>query len=184
MGLSLDNPLIFLIDTLFGLYALVLILRFILQAVRADFYNPVSQFVWLVTNRPVGLLQRVIPRWRNYDIAALVLAFVLVALNITLDLALASAGISPLVLLIWSLAKLLSLTINLYFFSILIQAIMSWVNPGVPTPASAILWSINEPLLKPVRTLLPPIGGFDLSPLLVMVALQVLLRLLRLPGLW
>lgn len=184
MSLSPDNPLIFLIDTLFGLYALALILRFILQAVRADFYNPVSQFVWQVTNRPVGLFQRVIPRWRNYDIAALVLAFILVALNITIDLLLAGAGVSPVVLVIWSLAKLLSLTINLYFFSILIQAIMSWVNPGVPTPASAILWSINEPLLKPVRTLLPPIGGFDLSPLLVMVALQVLLRLLRLPGLW
>lgn len=182
--MSLGNPLIFLVDTLFGLYVFVLILRFILQAVRADFYNPVSQFVWQVTNRPVGLLQRVIPRWRNYDIAALVLAFVLVVINISIDLLLSNVRATPAGLLIWSIAKLLSITLNLYFFSILIQAIMSWVNPGVPTPASAILWSINEPLLKPVRSFLPPIGGFDLSPLFVMIALQVLLRLLPLPGLW
>jgi YggT family protein len=184
MGFNLGNPLVFLIDTLFGLYVLVLILRFILQAVRADFYNPVSQFVWQVTNYPIRLLQRVIPRWRNYDIASLALALVLAALNIWIDLGFAGARIGPLALLLWSLLKLAAFTLNLYFFSILIQAIMSWVNPGMPSPASAVLWSINEPLLKPVRNILPPIGGLDLSPLVVMIAIQVLLRSLpALPGL-
>ncbi|MGH8458878.1 MAG: YggT family protein, partial [Nevskiales bacterium] len=77
MGFNFGNPLIFLIDTLFGLYVLVLILRFILQAVHADFYNPLSQFVWQVTNRPIGLLQRAVPRWHNCDVAALLLALLL-----------------------------------------------------------------------------------------------------------
>jgi YggT family protein len=184
MGFNLGHPLIFLIDTLFGLYVMVLILRFILQVVHADFYNPLSQFVWQVTNRPVGLLQRAIPRWRNYDIAAVVLALVLVAVNLWLDLSLAGARVLPQVLLLWSVLKLLVFTLNLYFFSLLIQAIMSWVNPGMPTPASAVLWSINEPLLKPIRNLLPPIGGLDLSPLVLMIAIQMLLRMLPgLPGL-
>ncbi len=184
MNVGLGSPLIFLIDTLFGLYVLVLILRFILQAVQADFYNPLSQFVWRVTNQPVGLLQRALPRWRRYDFAALALALVLVALNLWIDLSLAGARIAPLALLFWSLLKLAAFTLNLYFFSILIQAIMSWVNPGMPSPASAVLWSINEPLLKPVRNALPPIGGLDLSPLVVMIAIQVLLRSLpALPGL-
>ncbi|HXG27975.1 MAG TPA: YggT family protein [Nevskiales bacterium] len=184
MNFGLENPLIFLIDTLFGLYVLVLILRFILQAVHADFYNPLSQFVWRVTNQPVGLLQRALPRWQSYDFAALALALALVALNLWIDLSLVGARIAPLTLLLWSLLKLVAFTLNLYFFSILIQTIMSWVNPGMPSPASAVLWSINEPLLKPVRNLLPPIGGLDLSPLVVLIAIQVLLRSLpALPGL-
>lgn len=184
MGFNLGNPLVFLIDTLIGLYVLVLLLRFILQAVRADFYNPLSQFVWQVTNRPVGLLQRVVPRWRNHDIATLLLALALVALNLWVDVSLAGARIPPLTLLAWSLLKLLAFTLNLYFFSLLIQAIMSWVNPGMPSPASAVLWSINEPLLKPIRNVLPPIGGLDLSPLALMIAIQMILRMLPgLPGL-
>lgn len=184
MGFSLGNPVVFLIDTLFGLYVLVLILRFLLQVVRADFYNPVSQFVWRVTAYPVGLLQRAVPRWRNYDMAALLLALLLAALNIWIDLNIADARIGPLTLLLWSVLKLASFTLNLYFFTILIQALMSWINPGMPNPASAVLWSLNEPLLKPVRNFLPPIGGLDLSPLVVMIAIQVLLRgLPRLPGL-
>lgn len=184
MNISLDNPLIFLIDTLIGLYVLVLLLRFILQAVHADFYNPLSQFVWQVTNRPVVLIQRAVPRWRNYDFAALLLALVLVALNLWIDLSLAGLRIAPLTLLAWSLLKMVTFTLNLYFFSILVQAIISWVNPGMPSPASAVLWSINEPLLKPIRNLLPPIAGLDLSPLVLMIAIQMLLRLLPgLPGL-
>ncbi|MGH8459018.1 MAG: YggT family protein, partial [Nevskiales bacterium] len=80
--------------------------------------------------------------------------------------------------------KLVVFTLNLYFFSLLIQAIMSWVNPGMPTSASAVLWSINEPLLKPIRNVLPPIGGLDLSSLVLMIAIQMLLRgLPALPGL-
>lgn len=184
MALNLGNPLIFLIDTLIGLYVLVLLLRFILQAVRADFYNPISQFVWQVTSKPVGLIQRIIPRWRNYDIAALLFAWALMALNLWIDLSLSSLRVAPFTLLAWSVLKLLALTLNVYFFSILIQAIISWVNPGAPSPASALLWSINEPLLKPVRDVLPPIAGLDLSPLAVMIAIQMLLRLLPgLPGL-
>ncbi len=184
MGMNLDNPLIFLIDTLIGLYVLVLLLRFILQVVHADFYNPLSQFVWQVTNRPVSLLQRVIPRWRNYDLAALVFALVLVGFNLWIDLSLAGLRIAPFTLLAWSVLKLITLTLNLYFFSILVQAIMSWISPGMPSPASAVLWSINEPLLKPIRNILPPIAGLDLSPLVLMIAIQMLLRLLPgLPGL-
>lgn len=184
MGFDTGNPLIFLVDTLFGLYILVLLLRFILQVVRADFYNPVSQFVWQVTNRPVGLVQRAVPRWRNYDLAALLLALVLMILNFAIDLSLIGLRVAPLTLLVWALLKLLAFTLNILFFSLLIQAIMSWVNPGMPSPASAVLWSINEPILRPLRSVIPPIGGLDLSPLVAIIAIQLLLRLLpALPGL-
>jgi YggT family protein len=78
--------------------------------------------------------------------------------------------------------KLLVLTVNLYTFTIFIQAIMSWLGPGVRNPASNILWSMNEPLLRPARRLIPPLSGLDLSPLVVILLLQVLNRLLPLPG--
>jgi YggT family protein len=183
MTFNAGNALVFLVDAVFGLYIAVLLLRYILQVVQADFYNPLSQFVWQATNPPVIPLQRIIPRWKRHDFAALVIAYLLAAVNIRLDLALSGFGLDIPHLLLWALLKLIGLACNLYFFSILIQAIMSWVSPGMPTPAQAVLWSINEPLLRPVRNVLPPIAGLDLSPLVVLIALQMLVRLLPVPQL-
>jgi len=73
---------------------------------------------------------------------------------------------------------------NFYFFTILIQALMSWISPGQHSPATSILWTINEPLLRPVRNVVPPIAGLDLSPLVIIIGLQVISRLLPLPGLF
>ena len=182
MTFNTGNALVFLVDVVFGLYIGVLLLRYILQVVQADFYNPLSQFVWQVTNPPVIPLQRIIPRWQRHDFAALVIAYLLSAVNVRLDLALSGFGLAVPDLLVWALVKLIILTCNLYFFSILIQAIMSWVSPGMPTPAQAVLWSINEPLLRPVRSVLPPVAGLDLSPIVVLIALQLLVRLLPVPA--
>ena len=182
MIFNTGSALVFLVDVIFGLYIGVLLLRYILQLVQADFYNPLSQFVWQVTNPPVIPLQRIIPRWQRHDFAALVIAYLLAAVNVKLDLALSGFGLGISDLLLWALVRLITLACNLYFFSILIQAIMSWVSPGMPTPAQAVLWSINEPLLRPVRNLLPRVAGLDLSPILVLIALQLLVRLLPVPA--
>ena len=181
-----NNALLFLVDTLLALYTVVVLLRVILQLVHADFRNPISQFVWRATALPVGLLSRVIPRWRNLDIPALVFAFALCFINIEIDLALAAPGFGaqPLLALWWAVLKAGVLICNFYFFTILVQAIMSWISPGQYSPATALLWTINEPLLRPVRNMIPPIGGLDLSPLIVIIGLQVVSRLLPLPGLF
>jgi YggT family protein len=174
----------FLVDSLFGLYIVALLLRYILQVVRADFYNPLAQFIWRVTHAPVNLVQRAVPRWKRHDFAALLLAYLASMANLWIDLALIGISPDPASLLLWSVLKLAWLVCNLYFFSILVQALMSWITPGAPTPANVLLWSINEPLLRPIREFLPPLGGIDLSPLVAMIALQMLMRLLPpLPGL-
>lgn len=178
-----NNALLFLIDILLTLYTIVVLLRVLLQATHARFDNPVSQFVWRATAQPVGWLAKGIPRWRNIDVPAIVLAVLLCFINIELQQWLAPlyGHAQPVVVLWWSVLTLLSLLCNLYFFTILIQALMSWISPGQHSPASTILWTLNEPLLAPVRKRLPPIAGLDLSPLVVLIGLQVVSRLLQLP---
>lgn len=181
-----NNALLFLVDTVLSLYIIVVLLRVILQLVHADFRNPVSQFVWQTTRTPVNVLRQVIPRWRNWDVPALVFALILAYILIQIDLALGAPGFGPQLLasVAWAILKLATLLCNLYFFTILIQALMSWISPNQYTPATAILFTINEPLLRPVRRVLPSIAGLDLSPLVVVVVLEVISRLLPLPGLF
>jgi YggT family protein len=178
----LTNPLVFLIQTLFGLYILVVLLRFLLQWFKADFYNPVSQFIVKVTAPPLRPLRRLIPGLAGIDLAALVLAWLLKSLELSLILVLMGAGGSFLGALLWSLPELIGLTINIFLFAILIQVVLSWINPGAYNPAASLLFSLTEPLLRPARNLLPPVSGLDLSPMLVMIGL-VLLEMLLLPPL-
>ncbi len=175
------NAGIFLIQTLFGLYAGAVMLRFLLAMVRADFYNPVSQFLVKVTNPLLLPLRRIVPGVMGIDMASVVLLIALQATKLLLIAAVQGFGIHPLGLLVLSLAELLSLLINIYFFTILIQVILSWVSPGNYNPAVALLHSLNEPLLGRARRILPPISGFDLSPILVLVGLQLLEMLLVAP---
>ncbi|HET7315104.1 YggT family protein [Salinisphaera sp.] len=181
-----NNALLFLVDTVLSLYIIVVLLRVILQLVHADFMNPVSQFVWQTTRMPVNVLRHAIPRWRNWDVPALVFGLILSYILIQIDLALGAPGFGPQLLpsVAWAILKMITLACDLYFFTILIQALLSWISPNRYTPATAILFTINEPLLRPVRGVIPTIGGLDLSPLVVIIALEVVSRLLPLPGLF
>lgn len=180
-----NEALLFLVDTLFALYILAVLLRVLLR-LRADFYNPISQFVWQVTEPPVSLLGRVIPPWRQIDLAAIVFALLLCFANIQIDMWLhpLNMGAQPLMASFWAVLKALVLLCNLFTFTILIEVLASWLSPGVHSPVTAVLWTLNEPLLRPVRRYVPPIGGLDISPLIVIIGLQVISRLLPLPGLF
>ena len=178
----LTNPLVFLIQTLFGVYILAVLLRFLLQTVRADFYNPISQFLVKVTNPPLKILRRFIPGFGGIDIASLVLVWALQALELLLVLTITSGVVSLIGPLLWAIPKLVELVINIYLFAILIQVILSWVSPGNYNPASALIYSLTAPILRPAQRLLPPMGGLDLSPMLVMIGL-VLLKMLLMPPL-
>jgi YggT family protein len=177
------NPLVFLIDTVLGAYLLCVMLRFLLQTVRADFYNPISQFLVKVTNPPLRPLRRVIPGLGGIDVASLVLMLALQALILTVISLLGGGKISIAALLILSVAELFSLLIYVYIFAILIMVIISWVNPGSYNPVSNLTYSLTEPLMRPARNLIPPIGGLDLSPMVVMLLLY-LLRMLLLPPIY
>lgn len=179
-GSYITNPLVFLVQVIFGAYILIVMLRFLLQLVKADFYNPVSQFVVKVTTPPLRPLRRMIPGIAGLDIASIILMWLLKSLELALIMMIGGLGTSLLSALIWSIPELISLFINVFLFAILIQVIISWVNPGGYNPVIGLLYSLTEPLLGPARRIVPPISGLDLSPMLVMIGL-VLLKMLLLP---
>ncbi|RLW68484.1 MAG: hypothetical protein B6D71_13690 [gamma proteobacterium symbiont of Stewartia floridana] len=183
MGSSyLTNPLVFLVQTLFGLYILAILLRFLLQVVRADFYNPISQFLVKVTNPPLKPLRRLIPGFGGIDISSLILAWLLKAVELFIVIMIAGQSASLLGPLLLAIPELVELTINIFLFAVLIQVILSWVSPGNYNPAVTLLYSLTGPVMRPAQKLLPPVGGLDLSPMLVMIGL-VLLKMLLIPPL-
>ena len=174
------QALVFIINALFGLYTAAVLVRVLLQWVRADFYNPLSQAIVKLTNLPLRPLRHVIPGWRGIDFAALLLAAVIQLLNVVLVLWIAGVSASIISVLFWTVVKLVFILVNLYFFSILLEAILSWTGQGHYNPISRMLWQLNAPLMSPVRRVIPPLAGLDFSPLVVLLLLQVINILLPL----
>lgn len=181
-GSYLTDPLVFLIRTLFGLYIAVVLIRFLLQWARADFYNPISQFVVRVTAPLLRPLRQIIPGYGGMDLASLVLAWALKAVELALIAGLLGYGGPLLGALAWAVPALIELAINVVLFAVLIRVVLSWVNPDPYNPAVSLLERLTDPVLGPAQRLLPSVGGIDLSPMLVMVGL-VLLQMLLLPPL-
>ncbi|MEM7207986.1 MAG: YggT family protein [Pseudomonadota bacterium] len=178
------QALSFLLNTVIDLYVMVIALRFVMQAVRADYYNPLAQFVVKASNPPLIPLRRVIPGIGGQDIAALMLCLILLiakmflfkALGLSLNAAsytLNPASIAAPLLVYLAAVDLLALFFNIFFFAIIIQAVISWINPGSYNPVSGLLDSITGPLLRPIRGFVKPVGGLDLSPLVALILLQV-----------
>ena len=174
----LAQPAIFLVKVLFGLYATLVVLRFLLQLTRADFYNPLSQFIVKATKPLLNPLRRVIPGVSGIDVASLVLAWFVLTLEQLAILALAGAGFQLAGAALLAIPELISLIINVFLFAILIQVIISWITPGGYNPAIGLIHGLTEPLLAPVRRRMPNMGGLDLSPMVVMLGLVVLEMLL------
>ena len=177
------NPVVFLIQVLFGAYILAVMLRFILQLVKADFYNPISQFIVKVTTPVLHPIRRIIPAIGGIDSASILLMWLLKGLELGLIAAIMGVEWAPLLSLAWAIPELLSLTINVFLIAIFIQVIISWINPGTYNPAVSLLYSLTEPVLRPCRRLIPPMSGMDLSPLVALIAIQ-LVKMLLLPPIY
>jgi YggT family protein len=175
------TPLLFLVKTLSDLYLLTFVMRLALQIVRADFYNPLSQFIMTVTNPLVVPARRILPSVRNFDLPTLV---VLVVLEIAVTyLLLLIIGAIPsidqlLVIVFW---RLVYLTIWAYVVCLFVYVILSWVAQSHYSPIAMLLGQVVEPLLRPVRRILPTTPGIDLSTLLVGVLLITALIAIPLP---
>ena len=177
---ALNEIFVYLLQTFISLYLVAMLLRFLLQLVRADFYNPISQFLVKITNPLLIPLRRVVPGLGGLDLSALLLALALQILAIVALLLL--NNISPpniFTLLLWSALGVVGLLINIYFFALLAMIILSWVAPGSNHPALYLLHQITEPVLAPFRRALPPMGGLDFSPILVFVLINVIQIALR-----
>ena len=163
----------------FALY--IVLLRFWMQWVHANFRNPIGQFIISVTNPLVIPLRKVIPSIGAIDTATLMLAYAIVIIKIVLLMTL--AGVSPewIRLIVYSLGAIIEASIYIFMAAILIQIIASWINPHSYHPVVEIARSISEPLMAPARRLIPPIGGLDFSPIVVIIFLNLSLRLIVAP---
>ena len=172
------EALIYIVQTLGSLYLLIVLLRFILQLVRADFYNPLSQFTVKATQPLLKPLRRIIPGFGGLDLASLTLA-ILVQLVLMVVVVLI-AGANPLAiglqLLVWAIIAVTSLFLKIFFFAMIISVILSWVAPGSYNPGAQLVNQICEPLLAPFRKLIPNLGGLDISPIFAFIALNLIDR--------
>lgn len=176
----LSNIGLYLVQTVFNLYLLAVLLRFLLQLARADFYNPLSQFLVRITNPVLKPLRRLIPGLLGVDMAALVLALLVQMLGMALSyLVLGYAPPNPGMLLVWSVIGCVAMVVNIYFIGILVGIILSWVAAGSYNPMVLLIHQLTEPVLAPFRKLLPPMGGLDLSPILVFLVINVIRIILR-----
>jgi len=182
IGGALGEALSYLINLVLGFLLLAVALRFLLAWVRADFYNPISQFLVTMTNPMLRPLRRVIPGYAGVDWPALVLMLALKLIELVL-LGLAAAGRVPAFagLLVFGVAELLNLFIYIFMFAILIQVVLSWVNPGAYNAITVLLYRLTGPLLRPARRLVPPVAGLDFSPVVVIVLLQLSIILIIKP---
>ncbi|KHO64777.1 MULTISPECIES: YggT family protein [Pseudomonas] len=173
---GLSTAAVYVIQTLGSLYLLIVLLRFVLQLVRADFYNPLSQFIVRATSPLLMPLRRVIPGFGGIDLASLVLAILVQLLLMIVTLALLGFGFGGnlLQLLVWSLIGVTSLFLKIFFFALIVSVILSWVAPGSHNPAAQLVHQICEPLLAPIRRFLPNLGGLDISPIFAFIALNLL----------
>lgn len=180
-GYYLGNAGEFLLRAAFGFYIAAVLLRFLLQWARADFYNPLAQLLVKLTNPPLLPLRRVIPGFRGLDMAAVALMLLLQLLELALLAGLYGRRVTVAGLLVLSVVELLDLAITVAFWAVILQALLSWFNPDYRQPAVRLLYQLTEPLLRPARRLLPPIGGLDLSPLVLLLGLQLARMLLLAP---
>lgn len=162
-----------LINFAFGALIALLVLRVLLQWVHANFYNPICQFLYKATNPVLIPLRKVIPAWRNVDIAAIVLAWLLTAIKLWLMYALAEQDLGALGLFVMALADLCNFVLMLYFGLILGRVLLSFISVEHANPIVPLIFQLTEPVLRPIRKRLPSLGGFDLSPMVAWLALML-----------
>jgi len=172
--LGINDAAIFIIQTLGSLYLLIVLMRFILQLVRANFYNPLCQFVVKATQPLLKPLRRVIPSLFGLDMSSLVLALLLQILLFVVILMLSGYQAFTVLLLPWGLIGIFSLFLKIIFWSMIISVILSWVAPGSRSPGAELVAQITEPVLAPFRRLIPNLGGLDISPIFAFIAIQLL----------
>lgn len=175
------RAIIFLIETIFNLVLSLFLIRMILQWVRGNFRNPITQIITRTTNPLILPLRKILPPIGKLDTASLVSCILIVVLmtlsilllqQVEIDLLLSQ----PKILILESLRSLLLVFLQLYWMLILFSIILSWMQPQQHSPLTAVLSELTEPVLKPMRRFIKPIGGLDLSPIPILIVLSALIH--------
>jgi len=172
---AINDIFVYLVYVFFGMYLLAMLLRFLLQLARADFYNPISQALVKLTNPLVMPLRRILPGYAGIDLSSLLLSILLQMLMVALLVVLQTGRMLPLLpLVLVGLLGVAAYLVKIYFFAILAMIILSWVAPGGNSPVLYLLYQLTEPVMAPFRRIIPPMGGLDLSPILVFIVINVI----------
>ena len=175
MGSQLGSAGLMLVNSLINIYLFLLMLRFLLQASRADYYNPLSQSVVKITQPVVGLFQGFLgPVAGRFDLATLAAGFVLKVVSMVAIFMVIGVGMPPIAgLLIAGGAALANAILKIYFFAMIVMIILSWVAPNASHPGALLVMQLVEPIMAPVRKVIPPLGMIDLSPIVVFIAINL-----------
>ena len=174
------DALIYLLETLLSLCLIAVLLRLLLQWSRADFRNPLARSIVHITNPIIVPLRRLLPAIGRLDTASCVAVIVFAVLEVAIRPLLSGFGaLPPLLWAQFTAIEILRTTLWTYFFAILMYSMLSLVAPGTYSPAQGLLVSLCEPLLRPIRRVIPALGGLDFSPLWACIVIQMLLILLR-----
>lgn len=169
------QALMLLISVIFYSYVVILIVRIMMQQSGVNFYNPFAQGIYKITNPPIYPLQKILPRVRRFDLPCVIVLWVTDCIKVWLTVSLTLMKLAnPIGVLLMSIPDIIGITLDIIFFAILIVVILSWIQPQRGHPILDILNRITNPYLRWARSILPPLGGFDLSPIIIMVVLKLI----------
>lgn len=167
------NAGLMLVDTLFALVLFVVVLRVLLQFIRANFYNPICQAVFKITNPLLMPWQRVLPVWRGLNLAGVLLAVLIATLWAVAMVWVLGRNVGPAGIALLGIARLLGFVLSMLFWIALARVLLSWFSPDMRNPAVPLLYAIADLVLRPFARVIPPIGGIDLSPVFALLALRI-----------
>lgn len=164
----------YLVQTLFELYLFIVVARFLLQVARADFYNPISQFIVKATNPLLLPIRKIVPGLGGLDLASLVLGIILQVVAMSILLLLQGYGLyNPAMLALWGFIGLVQMAVNVYFVALLASIILSWIAPGSYNPAVLLVSQLVAPIMRPIQAILPSMGGLDISPIFAFIGINI-----------
>ncbi|HSI42721.1 MAG TPA: YggT family protein [Methylotenera sp.] len=181
----LNNALLFLLQSLLGLLTLAFLLRFYFQLTKVSFQQQAVQVIVTLTNFAVKPVRRIIPSLGKFDLSTLLLAYItqwILAVSTLwlkgFPLLIAGSNIWWIVFVV-ALLGVISMSITIFMYAVLIQAVLSWINPY--TPVAPVLDRLTFPVLNFLRRFIPTAGGLDLTPLIFIIAAQLLLTTILIP---
>ena len=174
MTANFANASVFLVQTFFGLYLILVLVRFLMQVSRADYYNPICQVVVRLTDPAIKPFNKVLPRIVGIDFATLIVALLIQVVAISLVMLLTDNLIFHPTYIGWALVGLASMILDIYFFALIAMVIGSWIVPHSNHPAMSLIIQLTDPICTPARKLLPPMGGLDFSIILVFVVITLI----------
>jgi YggT family protein len=175
----IHSALSFLVNTVFDIYLFILTLRLVLVFVGSNYFEPLTQFVIKLTQFIVNPVRRVLPNKGRFEIATIVIIFALEAVKFLLISLMDFGFPNVLGLMLLSVADLLQFLTQIFFYAIILQAVLSWLQPN--SPMNRLLYQITAPIMQPLRRYIPNIGGFDITPIPALILLQLLLILIVMP---